>query len=138
MVHRPKRRRLRYHRLRLRHHARPIPYLEHLRKLHLRQSLPRLRLLCIQQPDRLHRHRNNLFRNSNRNICARAGADCCRHDARLLRVVYRAERDGCDTIDSDYGITLAQFIAWNTYVDEACDNIWPDYAYCVDSDVAVT
>lgn len=46
--------------------------------------------------------------------------------------------DGCDTIDSDYGITLAQFIAWNTYVDEACDNIWPDYAYCVDSDVAVT
>ncbi|ETS76495.1 hypothetical protein PFICI_11882 [Pestalotiopsis fici W106-1] len=40
--------------------------------------------------------------------------------------------DTCSTIDAQYGITLEEFRAWNTYVDSACDNIWPDYAYCVD------
>ncbi|KUI66076.1 hypothetical protein VM1G_02487 [Cytospora mali] len=40
--------------------------------------------------------------------------------------------DSCEKIDGLYDITLDYFISLNTYVDSACDNIWPDYAYCVD------
>ncbi|KAI0203376.1 hypothetical protein F4808DRAFT_458140 [Astrocystis sublimbata] len=39
--------------------------------------------------------------------------------------------DGCWNIDQAYGITLDYFRTLNTYVDEACSNIWPGYAYCV-------
>ncbi|KAJ6030995.1 hypothetical protein N7540_001727 [Penicillium herquei] len=39
--------------------------------------------------------------------------------------------DGCDTIESEYGLTEAEFIALNTYIDTACDNLWPGYSYCV-------
>lgn len=39
--------------------------------------------------------------------------------------------DGCWEIDQQYGITLDYFRSLNKYVDENCDNIWPDYAYCV-------
>lgn len=46
--------------------------------------------------------------------------------------------DGCDKIDSLYGITQDEFMSLNTYVDAACDNIWPDYAYCVDGAVTNT
>jgi hypothetical protein len=46
--------------------------------------------------------------------------------------------DGCDTLLGAYSITLAQFQAWNTYIDDACDNLWPDYAYCVSSPLTVS
>lgn len=39
--------------------------------------------------------------------------------------------DGCDKVDGLYSITLDEFIRLNTYIDAACDNIWPDYVYCV-------
>ncbi|KAJ5987635.1 hypothetical protein N7451_012000 [Penicillium sp. IBT 35674x] len=39
--------------------------------------------------------------------------------------------DGCDTIDSTYDLTLAEFIALNTYIDTDCSNLWPGYSYCV-------
>lgn len=39
--------------------------------------------------------------------------------------------DSCWGIDQQYGITLDYFRSLNTYVNENCDNIWPDYAYCV-------
>ncbi|KZL71567.1 hypothetical protein CI238_12141 [Colletotrichum incanum] len=38
----------------------------------------------------------------------------------------------CATLESQYGITHAQFIAWNSAVSSDCvTNFWPDYAYCV-------
>ena len=42
----------------------------------------------------------------------------------------------CTTLENGYDITLAEIRAWNTYIDAACDNLWADYAYCVDSDLA--
>ncbi|KUI60197.1 hypothetical protein VP1G_07396 [Cytospora mali] len=39
--------------------------------------------------------------------------------------------DSCEKIDDLYGITLDYFRSLNTYVDAACDNIWANYAYCV-------
>ncbi|KAJ6153687.1 hypothetical protein N7470_006646 [Penicillium chermesinum] len=39
--------------------------------------------------------------------------------------------DTCQLIEAEYGITLEEFIALNTYVNSTCGNIWPDYAYCV-------
>lgn len=41
--------------------------------------------------------------------------------------------DTCDKIDAQFGISLAQFRAWNTYVNAGCTNIWAGYAYCVSS-----
>jgi hypothetical protein len=37
----------------------------------------------------------------------------------------------CYSIETEYGITLDDFIVLNTFTDSACDNLWPDYAYCV-------
>lgn len=37
----------------------------------------------------------------------------------------------CADMEEDYGITLDTIRALNTYVDAACDNIWANYAYCV-------
>ncbi|RAK75243.1 LysM peptidoglycan-binding domain-containing protein [Aspergillus fijiensis CBS 313.89] len=39
--------------------------------------------------------------------------------------------DGCDSIESKYGLTQAEFIALNTYIDSSCSNLWPGYSYCV-------
>ncbi|KAL4997218.1 hypothetical protein BDV10DRAFT_170105 [Aspergillus recurvatus] len=40
--------------------------------------------------------------------------------------------DGCDTIEDLFGITFAQFYAWNPSVGSDCSNLWLGYAYCVD------
>lgn len=41
--------------------------------------------------------------------------------------------DSCYSIYSnpDYDLTFEEFRELNTYIDEVCDNLWPDYAYCV-------
>jgi LysM repeat protein len=39
--------------------------------------------------------------------------------------------DSCTEIATDYGLTLEEFIALNTYVDTPCDGLWPNYSYCV-------
>ena len=46
--------------------------------------------------------------------------------------------DGCYDIETMFGITAAQFRSWNTYLDAACDNLFLDYAYCVNSPDPVT
>lgn len=57
-------------------------------------------------------------------------SDCC---------VWYVTKSGdyCDLIDTTFGITLDQFLAWNTYVNADCTNLWPAYAYCVDSSVVI-
>ncbi|KAL6233083.1 hypothetical protein BDW75DRAFT_196167 [Aspergillus navahoensis] len=39
--------------------------------------------------------------------------------------------DQCDTIESQYGITHADFSAWNPSIDDRCSNLWLDYYVCV-------
>ncbi|OGM49704.1 putative muramidase [Aspergillus bombycis] len=39
--------------------------------------------------------------------------------------------DQCDTIEAKYGITDAQFKAWNPSINPACTNLWLDYYVCV-------
>lgn len=39
--------------------------------------------------------------------------------------------DNCYAIEQKYRITFEQFRAWNTDVDEDCNGLWADYAYCV-------
>lgn len=40
--------------------------------------------------------------------------------------------DTCAVVESTYGITAAQFIAWNPAVSSDCTNgFWADEAYCV-------
>ncbi|CCM00582.1 uncharacterized protein FIBRA_02618 [Fibroporia radiculosa] len=39
--------------------------------------------------------------------------------------------DYCSLIDSKFGITITQFLAWNTGVDANCDNLLLGYQYCV-------
>lgn len=39
--------------------------------------------------------------------------------------------DSCEKIDTLYGITFDYFRSLNTFVDAACDNIYPGYSYCV-------
>lgn len=39
--------------------------------------------------------------------------------------------DYCDTIDAQYGISIAQLRSWNTGLDAACSNLWAGYQYCV-------
>ncbi len=47
--------------------------------------------------------------------------------------------DDCSTITARYGITLAQFLAYNPAVSSDCaTNFWPDYAYCIGLGPAVT
>ncbi len=47
--------------------------------------------------------------------------------------------DDCTAIAARYGITLAQFLAYNPAVSSNCaTNFWPDYAYCVGLGPAVT
>ncbi|KAK8012877.1 LysM domain-containing protein [Apiospora marii] len=38
--------------------------------------------------------------------------------------------DGCEAIAKANGISLAQFLAYNTAVDSKCSNIWLDYYVC--------
>jgi len=46
--------------------------------------------------------------------------------------------DTCETIESEYGITLDYLRSLNTYVDAACDNMWVGDAYCVNGAVQST
>lgn len=40
--------------------------------------------------------------------------------------------EGCDTVESEFEITSAQFLAWNPDVSADCTtNFWAGYAYCV-------
>ncbi|KAE8372458.1 hypothetical protein BDV26DRAFT_274079 [Aspergillus bertholletiae] len=39
--------------------------------------------------------------------------------------------DQCDNIEAKYGITDAQFRAWNPSINAACSNLWLDYYVCV-------
>lgn len=38
--------------------------------------------------------------------------------------------DGCAAIAKANGISLTQFLAYNTAVDSSCSNIWLDYYVC--------
>ncbi|ROW06500.1 hypothetical protein VMCG_04275 [Cytospora schulzeri] len=42
-----------------------------------------------------------------------------------------ASGDTCEKIDSANGITLTDFLSWNTDVDANCDNLWLGYYVCV-------
>ncbi|KAJ6013314.1 hypothetical protein N7540_007905 [Penicillium herquei] len=46
--------------------------------------------------------------------------------------------DTCAAILSTWGITLAQFYAWNPAVGSTCANLWVDDYVCVDSSVATS
>lgn len=40
--------------------------------------------------------------------------------------------DSCETIEAKFGITAAEFLAWNPAVSADCEtNFWVDEAYCV-------
>ncbi|KAG9251629.1 LysM domain-containing protein [Emericellopsis atlantica] len=39
--------------------------------------------------------------------------------------------DNCEAICADYGITMTQFMAWNTAVKSDCSGLWAEYYYCV-------
>ncbi|RFU27962.1 hypothetical protein B7463_g8377, partial [Scytalidium lignicola] len=39
--------------------------------------------------------------------------------------------DSCSAIDTKFGITFAQFYAWNPAIDSSCTSLWVDEAYCV-------
>ncbi|CDM32718.1 hypothetical protein DTO013E5_9416 [Penicillium roqueforti] len=39
--------------------------------------------------------------------------------------------DECDTIATEHGISKAQFLEWNTSVNDQCSNLWLDYYVCV-------
>jgi len=49
-----------------------------------------------------------------------------------------ASGDTCATIEPKYGISAAQFAAWNTFVDSACSNLWLGYYVCVGVSGAAT
>lgn len=45
--------------------------------------------------------------------------------------------DTCYSVDIAFGITQAQFVAWNPTVSNNClTNFWPNYSYCVGVDSA--
>lgn len=47
--------------------------------------------------------------------------------------------DTCVTIEATYGITRAEFLAWNPAVNGDCTaNFWAEYSYCVGLDTAST
>ncbi|KAF9876845.1 hypothetical protein CkaCkLH20_05691 [Colletotrichum karsti] len=50
-----------------------------------------------------------------------------------------ADGDNCGTVETKFGITHAQFIAWNPAVSDDCGtNFWLGQAYCVGLGLAVT
>ena len=42
-----------------------------------------------------------------------------------------ASGDRCDLIENTYGISNSQFMQWNSFVNDACSNLWLDYYVCV-------
>ena len=41
----------------------------------------------------------------------------------------------CGTIETNYGITQAELVAWNSYIDITCNNLWVGYSVCVSSPI---
>ncbi|KAL7938017.1 hypothetical protein V8C35DRAFT_330113 [Trichoderma chlorosporum] len=41
--------------------------------------------------------------------------------------------DTCSSVLSDWGITMAQFYAWNPQIGPQCQSMWSEAAYCVSS-----
>jgi LysM repeat protein len=41
--------------------------------------------------------------------------------------------DYCYLVYTKFGISFDQLRQWNTVLDEACSNMWPGYAYCVEA-----
>ncbi|KAF7535861.1 hypothetical protein G7054_g5004 [Neopestalotiopsis clavispora] len=53
-------------------------------------------------------------------------------DRKLLTRLHQTGGDDCGVLEAEYGITHAQFLAWNTAVSDDClTNFWGGYAYCV-------
>ena len=46
--------------------------------------------------------------------------------------------DDCSTIETEFGITLAQFYQWNPSVAAQCTNLWLEEAYCVKGPASTT
>lgn len=46
--------------------------------------------------------------------------------------------DDCSKIESEFGITLAQFYQWNPSVGSTCTNLWLDETYCVKGPASTT
>ncbi|KAI9823660.1 MAG: hypothetical protein M1826_007678 [Phylliscum demangeonii] len=51
--------------------------------------------------------------------------------AGCLQVYTVRSGDSCNSIETAYGITFAQFYSWNPSVGSQCANLWLGYAYCV-------
>ncbi|EFZ03085.1 LysM domain protein [Metarhizium robertsii] len=49
-----------------------------------------------------------------------------------------SEGDQCDSIEAKFGLSSAQFYAWNPSVNTQCTNLWLGYYYCVGVPGAVT
>ncbi|GKZ34453.1 hypothetical protein AbraIFM66950_004728 [Aspergillus brasiliensis] len=52
-------------------------------------------------------------------------------DANCAKYHYVVADEDCESIESDYGITAAQFNAWNPYVGTSCAGLWLHYYVCV-------
>ncbi|KAL4766809.1 hypothetical protein BDW60DRAFT_212576 [Aspergillus nidulans var. acristatus] len=39
--------------------------------------------------------------------------------------------DDCSTMETEFGVTLAQLYEWNPSIGRTCTNLWLGYAYCV-------
>ncbi|KAJ5946736.1 hypothetical protein N7454_003575 [Penicillium verhagenii] len=52
-------------------------------------------------------------------------------DANCAKYHYVVENEDCESVESDYGITAAQFNAWNPYVGSDCAGLWLHYYVCV-------
>lgn len=43
----------------------------------------------------------------------------------------RETDDSCASIETAFGITFAEFLAWNPAVGSNCESLWLSEAYCV-------
>ncbi|KAJ6032590.1 hypothetical protein N7540_003322 [Penicillium herquei] len=46
--------------------------------------------------------------------------------------------DTCVSIEEEYGITAAEFLAWNPNVGSTCESLWLGYLVCVDAPYTIT
>ncbi|CAG7962411.1 unnamed protein product [Penicillium salamii] len=44
--------------------------------------------------------------------------------------------DDCSTMETEFGVTLAQLFEWNPSIGKTCTNLWLGYAYCVEGPTA--
>lgn len=45
--------------------------------------------------------------------------------------------DDCSTMETEFGVTLAQLYEWNPSIGKTCTNLWLGYAYCVKGPTAM-